>query len=49
VKRALEESALLYAGRVKTSIIIVSDAGDERVPTPPSQEFLSRRPRHRKA
>jgi len=37
--RALEESPLTYADRVKTPTLIVTDAGDQRVPTPLSYEF----------
>ncbi|MDQ6942053.1 MAG: S9 family peptidase [Candidatus Eremiobacteraeota bacterium] len=37
--RTLEESPLTYAGRVKTPTLIVTDAGDQRVPTPLSYEF----------
>jgi dipeptidyl aminopeptidase/acylaminoacyl peptidase len=37
--RALEESPLSYADRVKTPTLIVTDAGDQRVPTPLSYEF----------
>jgi dipeptidyl aminopeptidase/acylaminoacyl peptidase len=39
MKRALEESPLTYADRVKTPTLIVTDAGDQRVPTPLSYEF----------
>jgi dipeptidyl aminopeptidase/acylaminoacyl peptidase len=39
MKRALEESPLTYADRVKTPTLIVTDAGDQRVPTPTSYEF----------
>ncbi|HEX3463724.1 MAG TPA: S9 family peptidase [Candidatus Elarobacter sp.] len=39
MKRALEESPLTYADRVKTPTLIVTDAGDQRVPTPISYEF----------
>ena len=37
--RTLEESPLTYADRVKTPTLIVTDAGDQRVPTPLSYEF----------
>ena len=37
--RTLEESPLTYAERVKTPTLIVTDAGDQRVPTPLSYEF----------
>jgi dipeptidyl aminopeptidase/acylaminoacyl peptidase len=37
--RALDESPLTYADRVKTPTLIVTDAGDQRVPTPLSYEF----------
>jgi len=39
MQRALEESPLTYADRVKTPTLIVTDAGDQRVPTPLSYEF----------
>ena len=39
MKRALDESPLTYADRVKTPTLIVTDAGDQRVPTPLSYEF----------
>jgi dipeptidyl aminopeptidase/acylaminoacyl peptidase len=39
MKRALDESPLTYADRVKTPTLIVTDAGDQRVPTPTSYEF----------
>lgn len=39
MKRALEESPLTYADRVKTPTLIVTDAGDQRVPTPLAYEF----------
>jgi dipeptidyl aminopeptidase/acylaminoacyl peptidase len=38
-RRALEESPQSYADRVKTPTLIVTDAGDQRVPTPTSYEF----------
>jgi len=37
--RTLEESPLTYADRVKTPTLIVTDAGDQRVPTPLAYEF----------
>lgn len=37
--RALAESPLTYADKVKTPTLIVTDAGDQRVPTPVSYEF----------
>jgi len=37
--RTLEESPLTFADRVKTPTLIVTDAGDQRVPTPLSYEF----------
>jgi len=39
MQRALDESPLSYADRVKTPTLIVTDAGDQRVPTPLSYEF----------
>ncbi|MEA2720960.1 MAG: hypothetical protein QOJ39_2824 [Candidatus Eremiobacteraeota bacterium] len=39
MQRALDESPLTYADRVKTPTLIVTDAGDQRVPTPLSYEF----------
>jgi dipeptidyl aminopeptidase/acylaminoacyl peptidase len=39
MQRALEESPLTYADRVKTPTLIVTDAGDQRVPTPLAYEF----------
>ena len=39
MRRALEESPLSYADRVKTPTLIVTDAGDQRVPTPLAYEF----------
>jgi len=39
MQRAVEESPLTYADRVKTPTLIVTDAGDQRVPTPLSYEF----------
>ena len=39
MSRTLEESPLTYADRVKTPTLIVTDAGDQRVPTPLSYEF----------
>jgi dipeptidyl aminopeptidase/acylaminoacyl peptidase len=37
--RALEESPITYADRVKTPTLIVTDAGDQRVPTPLAYQF----------
>jgi dipeptidyl aminopeptidase/acylaminoacyl peptidase len=39
MQRALAESPLTYATRIKTPTLIVTDAGDQRVPTPTSYEF----------
>ena len=39
MQRALDESPLTYADRVKTPTLIVTDAGDQRVPTPLAYEF----------
>lgn len=38
--RAIAESPQTYADRVKTPTLIVTDAGDQRVPTPTSYEFF---------
>jgi dipeptidyl aminopeptidase/acylaminoacyl peptidase len=38
-RRALAESPQTYASRVKTPTLILTDAGDQRVPTPTSYEF----------
>ena len=40
LQRALAESPQTYAARVKTPTLIVTDAGDQRVPTPTSYEFF---------
>ncbi len=39
-QRVIEESPQTYADRVKTPTLIVTDAGDQRVPTPTSYEFF---------
>jgi dipeptidyl aminopeptidase/acylaminoacyl peptidase len=39
MQRSIEESPQTYADRVKTPTLIVTDAGDQRVPTPTSYEF----------
>ncbi len=39
MQRALEESPLTYADRVKTPTLMITDAGDQRVPTPLAYEF----------
>jgi dipeptidyl aminopeptidase/acylaminoacyl peptidase len=39
MQRVLAESPQTYAARVKTPTLIVTDAGDQRVPTPTSYEF----------
>ena len=39
MNRALAESPLTYADKVKTPTLIITDAGDQRVPTPVSYEF----------
>lgn len=39
MQRAEEESPLTYADRVKTPTLMITDAGDQRVPTPLSYEF----------
>ncbi len=38
--RTLSDSPQTYAARVKTPTLIVTDAGDQRVPTPTSYEFF---------
>jgi dipeptidyl aminopeptidase/acylaminoacyl peptidase len=39
MQRALAESPQTYVTRIKTPTLIVTDAGDQRVPTPTSYEF----------
>ncbi len=39
MQRAVAESPLTYADRVRTPTLIVTDAGDQRVPTPLAYEF----------
>jgi len=39
MQRTIEESPQTYADRVTTPTLIVTDAGDQRVPTPTSYEF----------
>jgi len=39
MQRAIDESPLTFADRVKTPTLILTDAGDQRVPTPTAYEF----------